>query len=201
MAPRFHLGYQMPARTIRGLPPSSRAASRAGGRRSSWRLLTRPVTWINLALVGVVLGELAAGMRVMARPLPPPDVVAPLSGPAEAIAESASVEPVAVPETTSLASLASRPLFHAEDDQSRSATPAAAQTPTLSDQTKGWAMRLCVLGVMAGSVPQAVLEDAQTKKTYVVTIGQRILDGLLVKDIRAGRVILDLQGETIELSL
>jgi hypothetical protein len=62
-------------------------------------------------------------------------------------------------------------------------------------------MRLSVLGIMAGSVPQAVLEDTQTKKTYVVTIGQRILDGLLVNDIQDGRVILDLQGETIELSL
>ncbi|MBI3088242.1 MAG: hypothetical protein HYY91_05085 [Candidatus Omnitrophica bacterium] len=97
----------------------------------------------------------------------------------------------------SFASAIPRPLFQAGGSSSSATTPLQPGAPSLAGSTL--TSRLSVSGVVLGDPSQAVIEDAQTKKAYLVTAGQRFLDGVMVEAIRTDRVILDLQGERIEL--
>jgi len=63
------------------------------------------------------------------------------------------------------------------------------------------AARLTLVGIMAGDPAQAIIEDPQTQKAHFVTVGQHLIEGLIVEEIREDRVLLDLNGEKIELSL
>ncbi|MBI4323170.1 MAG: hypothetical protein HY596_02725 [Candidatus Omnitrophica bacterium] len=107
----------------------------------------------------------------------------------------AGVEPA--PSIASAA--AARPFFSA-------ILPAAGSAPAqgaaaLSEQARAWAARLTMLGAMTGTIAQAVIEDTQTHKTYLVTVGQRVLESLVVEEIRDNRVVLSWEGEHVELSL
>ena len=57
------------------------------------------------------------------------------------------------------------------------------------------------MGIVAGEPAQAIIEDTQTNKTYFVTAGQAVVEGAVLDKVLDNRVILDLDGEKIELSL
>jgi len=63
------------------------------------------------------------------------------------------------------------------------------------------ASRLTLLGIVPGEPSQAIIEDSQTKKTYFVSPGQPIVEGAVLDQVLDNHVILDLQGEKIELTL
>jgi len=97
----------------------------------------------------------------------------------------------------SLASAVSHPLFQAGASSPSVTTPMPPGAPSMA--AGALASRLSVSGVVLGEPSQAVIEDAQTKKTYLVTAGQRFLDGVMVEAIQVDRVILNRQGERIDL--
>ena len=57
------------------------------------------------------------------------------------------------------------------------------------------------MGIVSGDPGEAVIEDAETKKTYFVTTGQAVVEGATLERVLDNRVILDLGGEKIELTL
>jgi type II secretory pathway component PulC len=61
--------------------------------------------------------------------------------------------------------------------------------------------RLTLSGIVAGDPAQAIIEDTETKKTYFVTAGQPVAEGAVLDQVESNRVILDLNGEKITLSL
>ena len=101
-------------------------------------------------------------------------------------------------EMPSLAESASRPLF-ASSGASGSETPHLSGSP--SGSARLLAARLTLKGIMAGNPAQAILEDSQTNKTYFATVGQAVVDGAVLEQVLENRVILNLDGEKIELSL
>ena len=66
---------------------------------------------------------------------------------------------------------------------------------------KELAARLNLMGIVAGDQPQAIIEDSQTHKTYFVISGQAVSEGAVVEKVLENRVILSIDGETIELTL
>jgi hypothetical protein len=130
--------------------------------------------------------------------------VRPLPGaraPLEAVSTMPSDEervPAPSPEIPSVADSAARPLFSpgAPSAGGESAVPRAA----LSGSAKLIGSRLTLTGVVSGDPPQAIIEDTQTQKTYFLVAGQAIEDAVL-EQVMDDRVILDLHGEKIELSL
>lgn len=172
-------------------PPSSQDAFRAAWRHS--RGDRRPPVWVLRGLqVGSILvigGECLVGVWGLTVKHQEP-VVAVASSVADRPDPRAGVEPA--PSIASAA--AARPLFSAP-------RPASGSAPMLSEQAHAWTTRLTIRGVMTGTIAQAVIEDTQTQKTYLVTVGQRVLEGLVVEEIRDNRVVLSWQGEHVELSL
>lgn len=100
-----------------------------------------------------------------------------------------SVEP-----TSSIATAASRPLFRTGGQT------VALSTQSRTEQGHAVAGRLQVVGMVTGSPSQAILEDAQTHKTYVVGAGQSVGDGIIVEAIQPHSVVLSVGGEPHELS-
>ncbi|MBI3997139.1 MAG: hypothetical protein HY352_05720 [Candidatus Omnitrophica bacterium] len=128
-----------------------------------------------------------------------PAVDAPIVRPPP-VKEIATPEPQPTEHTPSLVESASPALF----------TPPVAvetaghQTPVKagpSQTAKQLASRLTLMGIMAGNPGQAIIEDAQTKKSYFVSPGQPVVDGATLDQVLDNRVILDFEGEKIELSL
>jgi hypothetical protein len=126
------------------------------------------------------------------RPLPAVAVPAVAIAPAEELGGAAKP----LDGMPSLAESASRRLF---------STPAAAATsssaPAPSESAKLLASRLTLMGIVSGDPAQAIIEDAQTKKTFFVTTGQTVIEGAVLEQVLDNRVILDLGGEKIELTL
>jgi len=60
---------------------------------------------------------------------------------------------------------------------------------------------LTLMGIVSGNPAQAIIEDAETKKTYFVTPGQMVVDGAVLERVLDNRVVLDLNGEKIDLTL
>lgn len=110
------------------------------------------------------------------------------SGPPSASVHS-SVEP-----TSSIATAASRPLFRTGGQT------VALSTQSRTEQGRAAAGRFQVVGMITGSPSQAILEDAQTHKTYVVGAGQSVGEGIIVEAIQPHRVVLSVGGEPHELS-
>lgn len=155
-------------------------------------------SWMPLAITGlaaVLAVEVIALIVQAVRPIPVVAVPVVSSAPAP---DSAATAAPPVPEMPSLAASASHPLLtaapvrDASGSVSRSAPSGTAQL---------LASRLTLLGIVPGDPPQAIIEDAQTKKTYFVTTGQQVVDGAVLAEVRESHVVLDLQGETIELTL
>lgn len=164
----------------------------------TWRLPSWWLAAVNWSLGGLVLVEVVSLLVIATRPASQPSIAAPglkLHDPLE------SGNPSALEDQTlgvGLSQAASRPLFQPLSSTAQSGLrPAVA----LSQEAKELAGRLNVIGLVDGDPPQAIIEDAQTQKTYFVAAGQHVTDGLVVTDIREDRVVLDLNGQTIELSL
>ena len=116
----------------------------------------RTLRWSSIATWGlaVTLGlELLALIGQAARPLPAVQVPAvPIS--------SGEPEPLPPLEIPSLSASVSRPVFASPG----LAAPSAAPQPR-SGTAKLLTERLTLMGIVAGTPPQAIIEDAQTKKT------------------------------------
>ncbi len=195
-------------RLIRGKAPQAAPAAAGGqgtatpaagpGRKAPATLQIADVPWTRLAAValGIVLAiEGGCVMLELTRPLPQ---VTALSTPEDGGEGDASALP---PEPPSLSETVSRQLFDAPaaGDGSGPAQPAVKSGPSASG--KLLASRLSLMGIVAGDPGQAIIEDTQTKKTYFVTAGQTVVDGATLTQVLDNRVILDLDGESIELSL
>lgn len=159
----------------------------AQGRAAWW------ISWLNRGVGALIAGQLIGLAWLLTRPalLPAAPVLAEPPG------EQPDILPPRV-EVASLVSAASRAMFRVEGIPPHLAASAA---PPLSEQARTWASRLGVIGVVTGHPAQAVIEDAQTRKTYLVGVGQTFLEGLVVQAIEPGRVRLMWQGESIELVL
>ena len=79
-------------------------------------------------------------------------------------------------------------------------TGASTEIKPPSMDAKQFAAKLTLTGIITGDPPQAILEDTETKKTYFVSPGQ-VVDGAVVESVLENRVILNLQGEKVELGL
>ncbi|MBI3330587.1 MAG: hypothetical protein HYZ96_00580, partial [Candidatus Omnitrophica bacterium] len=128
-----------------------------------------------IGLLAVVVGiELIILLVQVVRPLP--TVTVPMASPAPAEGAASSV----APELPSLTAAASRPLF---------APPAAptAGAASPSGSATQLASRLTLMGIVSGHPAQAIIEDTQTKKSYLATVGQALVGGLVVEQIQKGR--------------
>lgn len=177
------------------MPATAGAAGAAAMAAPARRALPWPK--IAAACLGLILcAEIAWLIAQASWPLPsvPVPTVAPIAGDPP----SAAPSPPPPLEMPGLAESATRPLF-------RSPVPGAATPPKPtsgpSDAAKQLAARLSLMGIVSGDPPQAIIEDAQTKKTFFVTVGQPVVEGAAVEQIGDNRVVLDLSGEKIELSL
>jgi hypothetical protein len=148
----------------------------------------------------VLLGLEAAYLILqLMRPFPVVQVpVVPVVPTPPPVAPTSETPPASLPDMPSMAASATRPLF---------APPAHMPSPTGPSSTapsvaaKALAARLSLMGIIAGDPAQAIIEDVQTKKTYFVTVGQAVVDGAILRSVLDHRVILELEGEKIELTL
>jgi hypothetical protein len=149
-------------------------------------------------LGGLVLIEVIALVVMVVRPTPQASVAVPDMKPREPVAQESPVALDAQAPGVGLSQVAGRPLF-----QPLSPTAQGGSRPSMamSQEAKALAGRLNVIGLVDGNPPQAIIEDTQGQKTYFVSKGQHVTEGLVVTDIREDRVVLDLNGQTIELSL
>ena len=158
---------------------------------------TRPFNWsqgVVVALIAIVSCEVVWVVVQLVRPLPPVPVPAVAAVPSTAAATSTPPE-AGIP---SVAANAARPLFTApasgEDELSSGRSP-------MSGSAKVLAGRLTLTGIVDGTIPQAIIEDTQTQKTYLVSVGQPLAEGAVLDQILDNRVILDFNGEKVELAL
>ena len=149
---------------------------------------------VQAALGVVIVGELVTLAVVLLRPAPTISIAA-----APTVPSGQPSEELTAP-VPSVAASVSRPLFvtRASSDLGAAVRPGGGMP---SVDAKALAARLSLIGLMGGEPAQAIIEDAQTKKTFFVTAGQSLIEGLVVSEVLENRVVLDLNGETIELSL
>ncbi len=159
---------------------------------------------VQVALGAVIVGELVTLVVVLTRPTPTiaSTAITPTTPPS--VAPSTTVQELTAP-VPSIAAAVSRPMFISHTGAAAS-SPGTAVRPigSPSADAKALVSRLSLTDIMdmgPGYSAQAIIEDAQTKKTFVVTTGQSLIEGLVVSEIRNNRVMLDLNGEVIELSL
>ena len=178
-----------------GLAPGAEAASPALPRS---RPLSR-VSWLAWAIGGLSLAVLIELGGLLIEATRPSVVIRapmlPVEGAAaEPVAAAASAAPLE--EIPSLAASAAGAVFAASGGSSPSA-PRAPQSATL----KQLAARLTLMGIVSGEPSQAIIEDAETHKTYFAIVGQAVADGAIVDQVLDGRVILDVDGEKLDLAL
>ena len=133
----------------------------------------------------------------LARPLPTVLAVVPARG----LDTEPGAGQAAALEVPSLAQSAAPTLFVSPVPDPLTTLAPATQRRGPSDAVKLLSARLTLMGIMAGASPQAIIEDSQTKKTYFVTAGQAVVEGAVVDQVLDSRVILDVDGEKIELTL
>lgn len=158
--------------------------------------------WLQglVALLGVMLLA-EAGWLVwqVVQPAPAPGAMA-LELPVTVTPVEAAPPPAI--ELPSLAASAARPLFALPQRDTGGEGAAARPSRGASQAAKELAARLSLNGIMGGEAPQAIIEDTETKKTFFVSIGQLVDDAVLEEvSEEQKRVILDLNGEKIELTL
>ena len=195
---------------IRGKGPRADAPSplpaHAGGGTSAMtassggmagRARTTPWPRIAIGCLGAALFIEVVGLLVeVMRPLPAIHVPA---APTPPVAPSGTAASTAL-EIPSLEASLSRPVFTPIASEHPAPRPSAAK-PGLSGSAKQLASRLSLMGIVSGPPGEAVIEDSETKKTYFVTTGQSVVDGATLERVLDHRVILDLDGEKIELTL
>ena len=181
-----------------GLSPGPAGMVLARSAAGRWKAPTWLLTAVNVVLGCAAVGLLIAVVLVAMTPLPvtteSPVAVSPNASPT-------TDEPPPVVQTESAAPLsaaAGHPLFVSPVS---SGTKAPGASVPLGEEAKALAGRLNVLGIVDGDPMQAIIEDSQSKKTYFVSVGQQVVDGLSVAEVRKDRVILELNGQRIELSL
>lgn len=69
------------------------------------------------------------------------------------------------------------------------------RTEKIEEMCKGYQIK----GIILGARPEAFIEDTQARRTFTVTIGDTI-GKVQVKDIKEGRVTLEYENETYDLS-
>ena len=156
------------------------------------------LNWSQAATVGLIaiLGLEAVWVVVqLVRPLPAMTVPAVQVAPSMPDPSAAVAPAIDIP---SLATTATRPLFTAP---AGGGEDAGAARPSMSGSAKVLASRLTLTGIVAGATPQAIIEDTQTQKTYLVSVGQPLAEGAVLDQILDNRVILDFNGEKVELAL
>ena len=187
-------------------PAAAQAARPTGLAMSLPHGIQLPAWWLtvaNVALGILVMGELTMLAMTQLQPaLALPAVLSdPLPVPKKPAAKSDDVaSQLAAPSSLALA--ADRPLFRAA--QPAAASPSAwdaAATPAAAEQANALAQRLNLIGVIDGDPPQAIIEDTQSKRTHFVSKGQTVVEGLVVDEVQATKVILRLGDEKITLSL
>ena len=162
--------------------------------------------WPQIAIVGlsVLLGLEGVYLIVqLARPVP--EIQAPPL-PKRAMEQAGAGGPEASPsaelaEIPSLSTSASRPLFISTAEEPKPNAQAAEGRQAPSTAAKQLSTRLTLVGIIDGDPAQVILEDSQNQKTFFVTIGQATVEGAVLEQVQGNRVILDLQGEKIELSM
>ena len=188
----------------KGAKPQAESAAAAGSvaivmvASDARQRLKRPAwSQVAVAVLGAAVGvEMLWVVWQAAWPLPqvemPPVGMEPgneaVSGPDEAAAT--------VPDMPSLAASARESLF-----SPASAAGAAAGFAPPSSSATLLASRLTLMGIVAGDPAQAIIEDAQTQKTYFVTAGQAVVEGAVLEQVLDNHVVLNLGGEKIELTL
>lgn len=181
-------------------PQTAGAAAMAGVRAPDATARARALPWLKVAigvLGAVVCLELAFFFVQALWPLAPVTVpVVPLAATAPSTESAGGSEPVTAlsPDVPSVAASASRALFAA-------AAPAAHAQSRPSGSANQLASRLTLMGIVAGDPAQAIIEDSQTQRTYFVTAGQAVVEGAVLEQVLDNRVVLDLAGEKIELTL
>ena len=184
-----------PAAATAAVPPG---AGDSGMKRSSAVARARSLMGSRLLIVGLgVLLLIELILLAVQAVRPPPTVTVP--EPAAVSGQSSEDTETPLPTMPSLAQSVSRPLFASPADVPQTESSGPRQAP--SGLAKTVAARLTLLGIIAGNPGQAIIEDSQTKKTQFVSPGQAVAEGAVVDQVLDNRVILDLQGEKIELSL
>ncbi len=166
---------------------------------SALTVRTQGLPWSKVVMIGfgVVVAVEAIGLAVQLM-RPPPEVRIPAMGSLPPVEPSSLKRPLdALP---SLASSASRPLFAVPVEVSTAPSASHPRTSP-SSAAKMLASRLSLMGIVAGEPAQAIIEDAQTRKSYFVATGQAVVEGAILEQVLDNRVILDLDGEKIELTL
>jgi len=153
---------------------------------------------MNIGLGAVLVAEL--GILILMWIAPEPVEHSEFLVPQPMAVLTPELPPEPVPDPPALASVVSTPLFQTAPQASSAPAEPQPITPQ-TEQARSLAARLSLIGVIAGEPPQAIIEDSQTKKSFFVTAGQSLIEGLMVKEILENRVVLDLYGERIELSL
>lgn len=169
--------------------------------RGEFGSTVRMLGWSRLAVGGLSVVLLVEGSVLvvqLARPIPtlsPSRVI--MSPPAPQAEPSEADGPVlALP---SLATSATRPLFSSSSISASAGGVSAGGG--MSGLAKQLSARLTLMGIVSGNPAQAIIEDGETKKTYFVMTGQVVVDDAVLEQVLDNRVILDLRGEKIELSL
>ena len=176
------------------VPPAGGAASAASGgvgfsHEGMLRWSRFAVAGLGVVLIIEMVWLIIEAMRPVLAVTVPPMAATPSVG------TSAAVPRQDIP---SFAASASRPLF---------GSSAAATSPAPSGRTSQTTMgkqltsRLTLVGIVSGNPPQAIIEDSEAKKNYFVSVGQAVADGAVLEQVLDNRVVLDLDGEKIELSL
>ena len=175
------------------------AVAQAGRMRPVGRMpWTQGAVWglgTLLAVEGLILVASAAW------PVPKP-VVPAVPAPADPGQGGSSAGPIApLADIPSLANVASRPLFGASPGGSPGSAGTTGPVSPPSGSATLLSTRLTLMGIVAGDRPQAIIADSQTQKTYFVSVGQPLAEGATLEQVLDNRVIINFNGEKIELTL
>ncbi len=187
---------------IRGKPQGAQAAASADRPAGAGAaglleggLPVRLPSWLVASLNAVLLCVLAAELAALAFVLLMPESTStsmPVSKPANAVGPAIDTPPV-------LSTAVARPLFELPEFRPAAPQEAAPKGPSVAAKDLG--VRLNLIGVVAGPAPQAIIEDKQAQKTFFLGVGQSTPDGAVLEEVHENRIILNLHGERIELSL
>lgn len=188
-------------------PPSTEIKSRKGESRTTplitgeWRYLK----FINSGLIIILIGTVVFFIfDLVSSNLKHPALISNRESkisnlelqPGASELQSASGEAKAAPFSTYAETIGSRELFKPQQPAVRLGTGAGVQTESAHDKLKD----LSLIGIIAGEKPQAAIEDKKIQKTYFLYKGQ-MLNQMRVEEILEDRVILDFEGEKLELTL
>jgi len=184
------------AATAEATPASHAMAPKAPVRDMAAPLQQLQWPKIAIGFLGIMLAVQAVALVIVAIH-PVPTVMIPMLSAHPARDTANTSEPLQ--GLPSLAASASRTLFAVPVTATAPPAPKGRGAP--SGLAKLLAARLTLMGIVSGEPAQAIIEDTQTKRSYFVTTGQVVVEGAVLKKILDNRVVLDLDGEEIELTL